>query len=171
MDGDTITPQEVPPGAPPHWEQMNNTFFTAPKAGSYPIRACADDGDVIPETNEEDNCIYNTLIVKKRPASVHIYEPHAGVQWKSSKDHWIKWHYYNLPHGTPIIVQYYNMGQWRTIHDGYTTNDGKKKWRMKKNRTKDDHNGKIRIIRQSDGKVLGHSADFFIDRKKGTPKL
>ena len=99
-----------------------------------------------------------------------IYEPASGVTWKSSNDYWIKWNYYNLPYDEPILVQYRDLGTWYTIYDGYATNDGKKKWYMDKNKTKDDRNGRIRIIRQSDGKVLGMSDTFFIDRKKGTPE-
>lgn len=154
------------------WENVTDGFgATLNVAGTYYARACGDYQNSLFETNEKDNCITTSFLVKNLPPKVTITEPYSGVRWKSDSNHDIRWNSTNLPWGEPIIVQYRCLGNWYTIHDGYTTNDGKKRWYIDKNRTKDDRDGRIRIIQQSTGVVLGESQGFFIDRKKGTPEL
>jgi len=104
--------------------------------------------------------------------SVTITAPSAGKKWKSTKKKTIHWTWKDIPRGEPIKIEYSCNGgsSWRTIYDGYTTNDGTKRWKLYKSRTKDDRHARIRIIRRSDNFVLGMSPAFYIDHKKKTPK-
>ncbi len=88
IDGDTVTPEEMAPNAPARWEQMNKTYTHAPKAGTYQIRACADQGNKVPETDEEDNCTYNTLVVRKRPhpPTGHLDGHNCTTFWGWARD-------------------------------------------------------------------------------------
>jgi len=110
-------------------------------------------------------------IIQLNP-SITIISPRAGEKWRSSKDRTIRWTWANLPYGEAIKVEYScdNGVHWKTIYDGYTTNDGKKKWKMDKSKTKDTSYGYIRVLRRSDGLNLGRSPRFKIDHASGNPK-
>lgn len=111
------------------------------------------------------------IITEAQAPSVNITSPSNGQTWKSSNEYNIKWTSSNLSKSEPIKIEYSCDGGkiWKTIYDGYTTNDGSKKWTMKKSKTKDYKNSYIRILRSSDNKVLGVSRPFAIDHKSGTP--
>ncbi len=105
------------------------------------------------------------------PPTVTFTNPSPGEKWKSNKTYTIRWYTTNMPTSERIRIDYYNSGRWTTVAGAHNTaNDGSKRWRMRDNRTKDDHGSRLRIVRLSDNKVIGVSHTFFIDRKKGTPK-
>lgn len=106
------------------------------------------------------------------PPTVTITNPTATDDWRSSKDHTIRWNWANFPYQHAIKIEYSCNGgsQWRTIYDGYTTNDGSKKWKMDKSKTKDTNNGYIRILSWPDGLEVGRSPRFEIDHARGDPK-
>lgn len=136
------------------------------KVGNFKATMTVGDGEFIASKS-------TTITVKEPPKpTITITNPTSSDDWRSSSDHTIRWDFANLPYGEPIKVEYSCDGgnQWRTIYDGYTTNDRSKKWKMDKSKTKDTSNGYIRILRRSDGSELGRSPRFKIDHAKGDPK-
>ncbi len=152
--GDGTTSTEINP----------SHYYT--KFGTHKVTMTVGNGEFTADTSQ-------AVTIKKPPApSITITEPRRGKKWKSNKEYRIKWNYKNLPKNEPIKIEYSCNGgkRWRTIYRGYTNNDGSKKWKMKKSKTKDSKNCYIRILRRSDGSVLGISPKFRIDHKRKTPK-
>ena len=114
---------------------------------------------------------------------VTIFDPKAGVEWKSDKDRWIKFrsHYLNTNH--PIRVQYScDLGKrWVTCDHGdvgiqYDSKLGyhftRFKWKMDKKGTKDMSRPQalVRVLDRKTGRVLGVSAPFRTNRASGDRK-
>jgi len=134
--------------------------------GSYKVTMTVSDSNF-------KTSISRIIIIKEPPKpSIRITNPTRSDKWRSSKDHTIRWTWANFSKNEAIKIEYTCDGKkhWRTIYRGYTNNDGSKKWKMDKSKTKDTSHGYIRILRRSDNSVLGISPRFKIDHARGDPK-
>lgn len=148
-----------------------NPSHTFKKTGKFNVSLTVTDTQGDSRTSKKVIEVYNPI------PYVKIFEPKAGVEWKSNKDRWIKFHKYNLLKGHPIQVQYScNSGsKWVTCHKGNIKIKGKVtrfKWKMDKKGTKDMKKSKalVRVIDRKTGKELGRSALFKTNRASGDPK-
>ncbi|XOF33475.1 MAG: CHAP domain-containing protein [Candidatus Electrothrix sp. YB6] len=157
-----------------HFEAMDgDDEISAPMVGGdYIFRACADYEQVVPETDESNNCTEITFEVKEVPAGsprIVITNPTHDDDWRSdSKEHDVRWDYFDFPVKGHVMVEYSLDGgaTWRLIDDE-TTNDGKKHWEdMCDYHTIDTHHAYIRVTSLEYPYVYDISDEFAIDHAK-----
>lgn len=157
---------ELAPGVD-QYEQILALVQAPTVPGTYTLRGCADYLNQVSESDETNNCAYQSFNVYALP-SIVVTNPTASDNWRSSNTKHIQWQANNFPVLGNVRIEYTLNGgaTWRTI-DSVTANDGSRYWDMCKSYTTDSSNSYIRITSLTYPNTYGVSQRFTIDHAKG----